>query len=430
MTIGQDELPNARPYNPDLRADSDRMRGLVSDIVKEIIETETAKGLRKRARRNLDEFIFKLMVEALVCDLALVTLFGPYEAVHLPLSHKVLNVKSRYKSTRIGKTLPQILEVMSRDDLQLVEMNKGKMRFEVKDQSLVGVPVGGIQTTIKAGPRLLAMLKEKAITIKDIADALDVEHIILRAAKDRSGLPSKNIEYEDTAETREMRQQLADINRWIAHADIESDLEGINPKDRRLRRIFSNSDFKQGGRLYGGFWQRMSSYDRETYIEINGDAAVECDYGQMSLMLLYAKAGVTPPKGDLYDLTTSGYPASCRPGIKKVMQSIINTQNIPKRFPKGTRKFFRGSTTFADLIKAIKAKHEAIFGLMTSGIGMQMFRMESDILVDVLLSLEAANIVALPVHDAVLVADGDIDRTRAIMQQVFKDHTGLIAQVA
>jgi hypothetical protein len=430
MIIGQDELPNARPYNPDLRADSDLMRGLVSDIVKEILHTEKAKGLRKRARRDLDEFIFKLMVESLVCDLAMVTLFGPYEAVHLPLSHKILNIRSRYKSTRVGKTLPKLLEVMSRDDLQLVEINKGKMRFEVKDQSLVGVPVGGIQTTIKAGPRLLAILKKKAITIKDIADALDVEHIILRAPKDRSDLPSKNIEYEDTAETQQMRQEVADINRWIAHANIESAFEGINTKDRRLRRIFSNSDFKQGGRLYGGFWQRMSSYDRETYIEINGDAAVECDYGQMSVMLLYAKAGAKPPKGDLYDLTALGYPTSCRPGIKKVIQTIINTQRIPKRFPQGTRKYFKRSTTFADVVKAIEAKHTAIFGLMTSGIGMQMFRMESDILVDVLLSLESANIVGLPVHDAVLVADGDKDRTRAIMQQVFKDHTGLIAQVA
>jgi hypothetical protein len=33
--------------------------------------------------------------------------------------------------------------------------------------------------------------------------------------------------------------------------------------------------------------------------------------------------------------------------------------------------------------------------------------------------------VALPIHDAVLVADGDDDLVRSVMLDVFKSHTGI-----
>ena len=66
---------------------------------------------------------------------------------------------------------------------------------------------------------------------------------------------------------------------------------------------------------------------------------------------------------------------------------------------------------------------------MTSGMGMQLFRKESDILVDVLLTLKTQGITALPIHDAVVVRDDKSDKAKAIMQKVFKDHTGIIPDV-
>ena len=56
----------------------------------------------------------------------------------------------------------------------------------------------------------------------------------------------------------------------------------MNTQDRYLKRIFNNSDFAQGGRLYGGFWQSMSSQERQEHVEIDEDSVVELDYGQMS----------------------------------------------------------------------------------------------------------------------------------------------------
>jgi hypothetical protein len=63
----------------------------------------------------------------------------------------------------------------------------------------------------------------------------------------------------------------------------------------------------------------------------------------MSLLLLYARAQAQDhvPSGDLYDLSEYGIPAECRKGIKKVMQTIINSPGLPRRLPKGARKQYR-----------------------------------------------------------------------------------------
>jgi hypothetical protein len=40
----------------------------------------------------------------------------------------------------------------------------------------------------------------------------------------------------------------------------------------------------------------------------------------------------TVPVGDLYDLSEYGIPTECRPGIKKVMQAVINSPEIPRLY--------------------------------------------------------------------------------------------------
>ena len=56
---------------------------------------------------------------------------------------------------------------------------------------------------------------------------------------------------------------------------------------------------------------------------------------------------------------------------------------------------------------------------MTSGVGMRLFRKLSYILVNVLLTLQKKDVVALPIHDAVLVADEDKETAVRVMKEVF-----------
>ena len=259
--------------------------------------------------------------------------------------------------------------------------------------------------------------------------APEEEVLILRAPKRHSNSNAEYQEYEDDEATLALRQQMTSINDWLDTADITCSHPQVDPAHRRLRRIFNNSNFAQGGRLYGGFWQAMPSDERQEHILIEGDCCVELDYGQMSLAILYGLTGTKPPEGDLYDLSAEGIPTDYRKGIKTVIQALINSSKVPTKMPKGVRKHLPSHTNIRDILAAIESKHPTIYPQMTSGIGMQLFRKESDILVNVLEALRSEGIVALPIHDAVLVMEEHKQTTITIMKKVFKDHTGITPQV-
>jgi hypothetical protein len=372
---------------------------------------------------------FERTVEAILCDLCAVELEPNNDSIHLPLSNKILRSKSRYKGTALGKTLPDILKVMATPEMDFIIVEKGHSKFQIVDDDLNVAFVGGQQTALKAGPKLLSRIDRFAITRADMGHATEEEVLVLRAPKRLSNSIAKYQDYEEDGATLALRQQMTDINAWLNTADITCSHPQVDPAHRRLRRIFNNSDFGQGGRLYGGFWQAMSSDERQEHILIENDCCVELDYGQMSLAILYGLTGATPPEGDLYDLSVEGIPAECRPGIKKVMQAIINSPQPPRRLPKGSRKHIPSRISLRDILGAVERRHPAIYPQMTSGIGMQLFRKESDILIDVLITLQARGIVALPVHDAVIVMDEHHLQATKIMKEVFKRHTGITPEV-
>jgi hypothetical protein len=425
-------MNKARAFNPFLCAKTDNLMALIAEVQVQMSGYEAYYETRRRARRLADQATYDRTVEAILCDLCAVFLEpADKDSIHLPLSNKVLRSKSRYKGTALGKTLPDILKIMAAPEMDFVVVEKGHSTFKIVDDELNVAFAGGRQTLVKPGPKLLSRIERFGITRDDIGPAPEEEVIILRAPKHHSNSLAQYQEYEDNETTLALRQQMTGINAWLDTADITCSHPQVDPKHRRLRRIFNNSDFAQGGRLYGGFWQAMSSDERQEHILIEDDWCVELDYGQMSLLLLYAEAQAQDhvPVGDLYDLSEYGITAECRKGIKKVMQAIINSPEIPRRLPKGSRKHFPSRINLKDIIRAVEKKHPVIFPLMTSGIGMQLFRKESDILVDVLEALRSIGIVALPVHDAVVVRDDNADKAKAVMKKVFRRHTGITPDV-
>ena len=422
-------MNKARAFNPFLCAKTGNLKALITEVQVQMSGYEAYYQTRKRARRPADQANYDRTVEAILCDLCTVEL-GPYhDSIHLPLSNKVLRTKSRYKGTALGKTLPDILKVMSAPEMGLVVVEKGHSTFKIVDDDLNVAFAGGQQTILRAGPKLLSRIERFDITRDDLGPAPEEEVLVLRAPKRHSNSIAEYQEYEDDEATLALRQQMTDINAWLDTANISCSHSQVDPAHRRLRRIFNNSDFAQGGRLYGGFWQAMSSDERQEHILIDGDCCVELDYGQVSLAILYGIAGKPPPAGDLYDLSAEGIPIDYRKGVKKVIQSLINSSKVPRRMPKGVRKLISSRYGITDILKAVARKHPAIYAQMTSGIGMQLFRKESDILVDVLLALKTQGIVALPTHDAVVVRDDNSDKTKAVMKDIFLGHTGITPNV-
>ena len=422
-------MNKARAFNPFLCAKTDKLMTLIAEVQDQMSGYEAYYGTRKRARRPADQVTYDRTVEAILCDLCAVELGSENDSIHLPLSNKVLRSKSRYKGTALGKTLPDILKVMSAPEMSFVSVEKGHSTFKIVDDELNVAFAGGQQTILKAGPKLLSRIERFDITRDDMGHAPEEEVLVLRAPKRHSNSIAEYQEYEDDEATLALRQQMTDINAWLDTADITCSHPQVDPAHRRLRRIFNNSDFGQGGRLYGGFWQAMSSDERQEHILIEGDCCVELDYGQMSLAILYGLTGTKPPEGDLYDLSAEGIPTDYRKGIKTVIQALINSSKVPTKMPKGVRKLIPSRYTIKDILEAVARKHPAIYPQMTSGIGMQLFRKESDILVDVLETLRSEGIVALPVHDAVIVMDEHHLQATKIMKEVFEGHTGITPEV-
>ena len=423
-------MNKARAFNPFLCAKTDKLLELIAEVQTQMSGYEAFHQTRKRARRANDQVTFERTVEAILCDLCAVILEATdHDSVHLPLSNKTLRTKSRYKGTALGKTLPDILKIMAAPEMDFVVLEKGHSTFKIVDDDLNVAFAGGQQSILKAGPKLLSRIERFGITRADVGHAPEEEVLVLRSRKHHSNSIADYQEYEDDKATLALRQQMTDINAWLDTADITCSHPQVDPAHRRLRRIFNNSDFGQGGRLYGGFWQAMSSDERQEHILIEGDCCVELDYGQMSLAILYGLTGTKPPEGDLYDLSAEGIPTDYRKGIKTVIQALINSSKVPTKMPKGVRKLIPSRYTINDILQAVSRKHPAIYPQMTSGIGMQLFRKESDILVDVLETLRSEGIVALPVHDAVIVMDEHHLQATKIMKEVFEGHTGITPEV-
>lgn len=181
-------------------------------------------------------------------------------------------------------------------------------------------------------------------------------------------------------------------------------------RGRTLRRYFHDPDLTTGGRLYGGWWQNLPRSQRHT-IRIEGERVAIVDFASMFPRLAYVTAGKAPPHGDLY----AGI-AGERDGIKRVFNAMLFRDTPLTKFPKGSRKHFPKGTTAAQVRAAIIRKHPTLGPILESGIGLRLMKLESDILVAVILAMASADVPALPLHDAVIVRQSDSQRAARIMQ--------------
>jgi hypothetical protein len=101
------------------------------------------------------------------------------------------------------------------------------------------------------------------------------------------------------------------------------------------------------------------------------------------------------------------------------MSAMIFADRPLERFPQGTRKLFRRGDKIAEVVEAIERKHPLISDHFHRGLGHDVQYRESQIMVEVLLSLKRSRIVALPLHDAVMVPKSGAATAREVMLDVF-----------
>ena len=308
----------------------------------------------------------------------------------------------------------------------------------------------GFLTRIWPTPKLTKLFEDAAFGYFDIGYAENRETIILRD-EDKIDVP-----YDDTPVVREMRQLLQDYNKLLegTFIDIQSlDVPrielpekkrrrqsnkqvfvNITHHDKFVRRIFNNNTFDDGGRFYGGWWQRIDG-DYRKDIRMNDVPTVEIDYSSLHVILAYTEAALDYWQNtdkDPYDLPVRGVNnpehsrditklffllslnASNEQALFKAFRSELNYKAYPYTFP---------DEVLAELLDTIKQGHPDIAHLICSGAGLKLMNIDSRICEYVIADFVRTGTPIITVHDSFIVPFGEEDRLLQLMKEAFEHVT-------
>jgi hypothetical protein len=307
-TAGLNEPQRDLWFNPHLSPRNERAHEVVVPVVHAVEHYE-----RKRALRSQDKLTFFQVLIPLVTNLMHHYLIGsPGQGIPVPRSKKALGKGVNRYQPSFPRSFPQMLDALR--DLGFAKETKGKFS---------GFPGQSKRTTVRAGPKLIELIKKHNVTLEDL-EGEGQEIIILSRPKRGHWDEGERIDYEDTETTRRFRRELQSINAWLAKAHIGFDANAsnraVNVHARQLRRQFTLGRFDRGGRLFGGFWENLPKPVRLKGIRIDGERVIGLDYSQLNPLLAYHLAEAEPPPEDAY--TLSGL-ENCRDGVKKVFNAML-----------------------------------------------------------------------------------------------------------
>jgi hypothetical protein len=412
---------------PWLFAATARLQKIVANVVQNALTAEQNAARsstlvpfeRRRPRLCRDLTIFKQTIEALICHVTYEWLRGA-GPVRVALSNKARR-RTRYLSPLQSSQLRSIIRLLSTPDLQFLKFDLGEQGTAFSR---------GRQSTIAAAPRLIAQLVD--VELDDIDRRPGEEVVLLKSVRDDRTGHADLIDYVDTDDTLGYRAEVRQINEHLKGACIEyvGEASLVDERDRHMKRRFTRGQFGCGGRLWGGFWQKVKKADRIANVRIDGQRVVSIDLASAVLQFAYAYAGVEPPVGDLYsriDFTdTSGAPRVLpREIVKKIVAARLNGA---KEWPEELREH-RPGLPWARVVAALKTAHPPLVDIFDRDLGQELAFTESEVLVDTLLRLRAQGLVALPVHDCVVVPESAEQCAVEAYRAAFTFHTNHTARV-
>ena len=328
----------------------------------------------------------------------------------------------------------------------------------LKDKGLVGYKRGveaqegygsGFVSRIWAKSKLISMFERSALNKFMIYSHYDREMLVLRD-EDKN-----DINYADTEETESQRLVVQQYNAILERTFI--DIGSANSprleieknkgsksqdkphyvhilhKEKFTHRVFNNSSWEEGGRFYGGFWQRIGQDYREQIL-INNEETVELDFSSLHPVLAYVQAGVDYWKEhDIgpYDISVNGIEDAkvSREVIKKLFLLALNAKDQTTLF-KAFRSEFDYSLldgleySFTDdalgaILDSIKARHTKIADQIATGAGTVLMNLDSRIVEFVVRRFLDHNSVVLSVHDSFIVIERHRDRLLAAMKDAW-----------
>lgn len=372
---------------------------LAAKVTERVLRVLGANRQRDPKGEQVERVI--VIVSTVIANLAV--LHGSYlygRRIAVPLKHEAT---SRYNRQGFG-SLKAVLQAMAEMGCLIISPAIPKVR----------------RTGIEADGWLLrALLKpDNKPTAIGRAYGEETVRLFARTGRDAQGRrkPSAAIDYKDTPETTAMRAEMDRVNRYLNYQRIE--LYGEHQGDIRLFRSFmlrSETDphrFDLHGRLYGGFWMNLRK-DLRTGLTINGETIADLDYVSMFPRLAYLRVGLEPPRGDLYDIPGL---EQHRAAAKIGFSALLSRAGEMRRLPADLKDVLPQGWTASAFQAAVAARHPALVPLFGRDLAPDLMFTESRLLLAVMAELERQGVVALPMHDGIMVPGSKADVAMAAMK--------------
>jgi len=195
-----------------------------------------------------------------------------------------------------------------------------------------------------------------------------------------------------------------------------------------IYRTFTGS-FEKGGRYQGGAWMNLTNQMRE-YLKINYEPTIELDYKNFNARLIYHMDGLDYEGDDAYicgDAPRKLYKTATISMLNSELDNYYNTVKYAFKDKNYHKKGYDNCLYMSNVVPIvddIMREHEKIKHHFGAGEALKTQRLESQIISNILDRFIARGIVALPVHDSVIVQQKHEDLLRQVMEEEYEKVMG------
>lgn len=334
---------------------------------------------------------------------------------------------------------------MLRTELWGAGLVEGKIGFNQRHH--IDIMQRSSRTRLRATPALRTMFEDCGVTWRCVANP-NKDIVRLNRGEPDAGPEPSNVVAS--------RHVLARVNALLESSDIILPEHGwaeeaanwtpdhqLTPKEQSNRqhagdlsatalyRAFTGN-WKRGGRLYGGWWQRIPKRVR-TAITIDGEPTVEIDYGQQHPTMLFARTGV-PLDYDPYVI--KGWDPAGRPLGKDTFVRMLNWSEAKDRKRQGMKRvnpalrhLLPQGMSDGTYMRHYRQHVLPIAHWLGINEGAALQVEDSELAISILDQLEQQGIAALPIHDSFIVKSQYRATLMTIMREAFYERYATIPVV-
>jgi len=354
-----------------------------------------------------------------------------YVSIYLGKSYYE-NLESRYNKLFISSIMIDIVHAL--DELGFIRLNLGYYSLKKSRISrIIGTDkLFKLFTKHQFSPEMIQISREKElIVMRDFIDGKKVD-----------------ISYEDNSLTTQWRDDLKKYNDLLAKTYIDipefSD-DGItlpskrnknqtytislNQSDKVVQRIFNNNSWADGGRFYGGWWQRIPSHYRAR-IHFSNMPTSELDFSGLHINLLYRinKQKLNMP--DPYDIKGIGVDGLNRQIVKIILLQIINAKSRQSAIksirqtinfdPTLYEYVYENQLDYISFIDEVLKTHKVIKEYFFSGQGIKLQNFDAMMAEKVINHFTNLDIPVLCIHDSFLIGANKTKDLEKVMTEKFE----------